>query len=377
MASVTQSNVYAELGVRPVVNARGHNTFLGGSRLSPRVLVAMEEANRHFCSMAELQEKSGQAIAEILGCEAALVTPGAAAALALGTAACITGADGARIEQIPDLTGLKNAVLIQRRHRYKYDRCVTIVGPKLVEVGDTAGTSAEQLAAALGPLVANVLFPAHLDGVPGSVSLAEVVTLARRAGVPTLVDAAGQVYPLDRFTGWARTGADLVCFGAKYFGAPNSTGILCGRRDLVEAAAAQTFVSFETTPYRTFGRPLKVDRQEVIAVVVALREWMSMDHDARLRGYDQKVRVMAGYLEGLPRVSISVLPEYGPATRLRVELDSASSGKALGAVIEGLRTGDPSIWVSNDDRALLLSPATLSDGEEHVVGERLRRLLAG
>src|SRR5438552_1725448 len=166
------SSVYEELGVRPVINARGNNTVLGGSTPSTRVKRAMQDAERYYVDMQQLLERSGQVIADLLECEAAYVTPGAAAALALGAAACITGADSDKIGRLPDTTGMKATILLQTPHRYHYQRAVTVPGAHVVEVEPS------QLEAALGPDVAAVLFPAHLDGAPGTRSLAQVIEAA-------------------------------------------------------------------------------------------------------------------------------------------------------------------------------------------------------
>lgn len=376
MAEVTSTGIYDELGVKPVINARGHMTLLGGSSLSPKVRAAMEAANRYFVEMADLLDKSGQIVAGLLGAEAAYVTPGAAAALVLGTAACITGDDREKMARLPDTAGMKSQVLIQRRQRYAYDRCPTVVGARLVEVGDDRGTSAMQLEAAIGPATAAILYPAHLDGQEGTVSLEEALRIGKARGVPLLVDAASQVYPLERMKSYAAMGADLWCYGAKYFGAPNSTGVLCGRRDLVAAAAAQGFIAFETVTPRAFGRPLKLDRQEVIAVVVALREWLEMDHDARLRGQERKARVIAQALQGIDGVSTAPLPpEPASPVRLGVSVDPAKTGKTAAAVASVLRGGNPSIWVGREADGLALSMSTLQDGDEEVVAARLRQAL--
>src|SRR5262249_2210275 len=159
---------------------------------------------------------------------AAYVTPGAAAALALGSAACMAGADPASIAQLPNTTGLKDTVLLQAGHHYHYQRAVTVPGARLVEV------KPGQLQAELTPNVAAVLFPAHLEGAPDTLPLAKVIELAHARGIPVLVDAAGRVYPLERFKSYTKLGADLVAFGAKYIGALNASGILCGRKDLVD-----------------------------------------------------------------------------------------------------------------------------------------------
>src|SRR5262252_3880464 len=220
MAGTTLTSIFEELGVKPVINAVGHQTVLGGSQLSPRVRAAMEEANRYFVDMRDLLERSGEIIAKLLGAEAAYVTPGCAAALALGTAACIAGSDVEKMGQLPDTTGLKNEVLIQTKSRYKYDRCPTIVGGKLVEYGTAEGATPEDLDRAIGPQTACVLYLGRIQEQPGILSLATVVDVAHRRGVPVLVDAAGEVYPLDYFKSYPKSGADLIGYGSKYFGGP-------------------------------------------------------------------------------------------------------------------------------------------------------------
>src|SRR5579859_7554825 len=163
-STAPSTTVYEQLGVAPVINARGNNTVLGGSTPSARVRRAMQDAERYYVDMQQLLERSGTMIAGLLGAEAAYVTPGAAAALALGTAACIAGADPDKIARLPDTTGLPATVLIQFGQHYHYERAVTVPGGKLVGVGDANGTTAAQLEAALGPNVAAMLFPAHLEG---------------------------------------------------------------------------------------------------------------------------------------------------------------------------------------------------------------------
>ncbi|MFH1487232.1 MAG: hypothetical protein ABIH46_14265, partial [Chloroflexota bacterium] len=218
MSVSSLGSIYRGLGVTPVINAAGNLTRLGGSILAPSVLKTMEEANEAYVDMDELFVATGKVIAELLETEAAFVTSGCAAAMALGTAACITGNDIARMERIPDTAGMKNEVVVQGKTRYKYDRCPTTVGAKLVVAGDDNGTSREQLAERLGPNAACVLHLALTEGTPGTLSLDTVIEVSHSKGVPVLVDAAGEVYPLDYFKSFYKRGADLVCFGAKYFG---------------------------------------------------------------------------------------------------------------------------------------------------------------
>lgn len=368
--------IYEELGVTPVINARGHNTVLGGSTPSPRVKEAMERAERYYVDMAQLLERAGEIVAGLIGAEAAYVTPGAAAALALGTAACITGSDMEAISRLPDTAGMRNTVLVQAGHHYAYERATTIVGTKLVEVGDSAGTSEAQLDAALGADTANVLYPAHLEGKPGTLPLRRVIEVAHRKGVPVLVDAAGQVYPIAKMRGYTAMGADLVCFGAKYLGAPNSSGILCGRKDLVDAAGLQGFIGFETVANRrAFGRPLKLDRQEIVAVVTAVQDWMAMDHDARLAAQERTLRTIGRRLEGLSGVTLEYVQRDGAAPRLlRVALGPGAR-RSVAEAIAGLREDSPAIYVGADDGAIHINPSTIVAGDEEIVAERLRKLL--
>jgi len=375
MANESGRRIYEELGVRPVINATGWRlTLLGGSILSPQVQQAMQEANRYYVDMKELLDKTGQIIAELLGTEAAYVTPGCCAALALGAAACMAGSDPEKMERLPDVRGMKHEVIIQRGLRSKYDRCVTVPGAKLVEVGDESGARPEQIEAAMGERTAAIhyLAPSRGDGV---VPLEEVIRIGKRHHIPIIVDAAAQVYPVEDMKKYTAMGADLVCYGAKYFGAPNSTGILCGRRELVEAAALHGFIGFESSPYRTLGRPMKLDRQEIIAVVVALREWMAMDHQARFEGYERRVRAFQKELEGIPHIEVTL--QGSPVTGLRIALDEQALGKTAAQIAEALREGDPSIWLHAQADTITVSVSTLMDGDELIIAEGVKRLLSG
>src|SRR6266849_6197902 len=336
--STAPTNIFESLGITPVINARGNNTVLGGSTPSARVRRAMQDVERYYVDMQQLLERSGQVIAGLLNAEAALVTPGAAAALALGSAACIAGADPDKMVRLPDSSGMANQILIQAGHRYHYERAVTVPGGRLVEIGEKSGTTADQLRSALGQNVAAVMFPAHLDGKPGTLSLVDVIAIAHERGVPVLVDAAGRVYPLDKFRGYAQGGADLVAFGAKYVGALNASGILCGRKDLVEAAVLHGFIGFETNAWeKSFGRQLKLDRQTIAAVVAALEEWFETDHDARLASYERRLQAIAAELDGAPGVTISMVQGDGPAPRvMRLSFDPARGQHDATSVANGL-----------------------------------------
>lgn len=376
-APVAEGTVYERLGVKPVINARGNNTTLGGSTPSPRVRQAMLDTERYYVNMQQLLERSGEIIADLLGCEAAYVTPGAAAALALGTAACMTGNDADKLARLPDTTGMANTVLIQAKQRYHYEHAVAVPGARLVEVGDANGTTAAQLDAALGPHVAAVMVVAHLEGVPGALSLREVLDIAHARGIPVLVDAAGRVYPLESFRAYAQ-GADLVAFGAKYFGALNGSGILCGKRDMVAAAVPHGFIGFETVAWgKSFGRPLKLDRQTIVAVVTALQEWFELDHAARLEGYERRLNAIAETIHGLPGVTQRMVHGDGPEPRmLRLTIDSARARTDAAGALKAMLAGTPAIAVDDEGEDwIAINPVTLRPEDDALVASRLREVL--
>jgi len=378
MSATEAQDIYAELGIKPAINAMGNVTLLGGSILSPKVQAAMDQANQYFVPMQEVMEKSGKAIANMLGAESAYVTSGCFAALVLGMAGIMTGNDPAKIARLPDTTGLKNEFLLQKKSRYHYDRCITVPGGKLVEVGDDNGTTAEQLAAAIGPNTAGVFFYARGEPlIPGILGLPEVIKIAHAKGVPVIVDAASEIYPVERMTNLAASGADLICFGSKYLSAFNSAGILCGRSDLVEAASRNGFVGYETYINRSMGRGYKLDRQEVIGVVVALREWLSMDHEERLQQQADRIQAISRTLADVPHVKAETQwnPEREAWMRLHVGLDEAALGKSAKAIADELKTGEPSIWVRVDQNDLYVMVNTMQEGETEIVANRLRQVL--
>ena len=370
--------LYAELGARPVINAAGAYTVLGGSQLSPAVRQAMEEANRYYADMRSLLLSSGELVAGMLGAEAALVTSGGAAALALASAACLTREHPEMFERLPDTAAIPNEVLSQRLSRQKYDRCIEFSGAKLIEYGDEDGTSVDQLRAAIGPRTVAVhhFVPPAAD--PRLLPLDTVIEVAHAHGLPVIVDAAGHTYPLDELKHYARAGADLVAYAAKYFGGPHSTGLLVGREDLIDLALTNSFIGFETSGYLTIGRPMKVDRQEVFAAVVALREWLVMGHEERLLRYGERVETILEAVRGSRGVEAYRISEREtplPVVRdgVRLILDGASAAEQL---TQRLRDGEPCIWVHAAGREVSVSVGFCSDEEIAIVARRLREALS-
>ena len=377
MGTTETRDVLQELGVRRIINASGNATVLGGSIMGPTARAAMEDANEYFVEMEELLEKSGIAVANLLGAEAALVTSGCFAAMVLGAAGIMTGKESENIARLPDTSGMKDEFLLQKSMHYPYERCVTVPGGKLVDVGDERGTTAEQLEEAIGPRTAGILYLARAEDDEGVLSIPEVVSIASRRGVAVLVDAAAEIYPLERMTWLAGSGAELVCFGAKYFGSANSTGVLCGRKDMVEAAALHNFISFETQGSASLGRGYKVDRQEVVATVVALREWFTMNHEDRFAVQEERIHTIARALTNVPHVTTERYRErQGPWFLLRITFDESALGKTAASIEQALRDGDPPIRVRVDGGQIRVAVHTLREGEDSVVAERMREVLS-
>lgn len=379
----TNENVFERLGAVPVINGMGFYTKLGGAIISPTVWRAMTAANEQAVEMGPLIAAGGRRIAELIGTEAARVTPGAAAAIALGVAACMTGGDGAAMERLPDTTGLRSKVVLQRAHRYRYLRMTWMTGASVVEVGDEEGTNPEDLLAALDPeSVAAVFFPGHLDGIGGTVPLARVCDLARERDVPVFVDAAFLNYPPESMRRFTDAGADLVCFSAKYYYGPNGGGFIAGRKSLIDLVAQLDFTGFESGPWRVFGRPFKLDKYTVVGTVLALEEWFAMDHAVRWAGYARAVQVMADAVNGLPGVATEPMcftmgetVERGSVNCLVVRVDPVRAKRSAAEVHRLLGEGNPRIVLHLEGDDLIIAVDAMAAGSEKVVAERLRAAL--
>jgi L-seryl-tRNA(Ser) seleniumtransferase len=376
-----EPGVFQRLGTRPIINACGIYTDLGGSRLSPTVWAAMTESNHEFVRMVDLLESSGRILAGHLGAEAGRVTPGAAASIVLMVSAAMTGADGAASERLPDTTGLRNEIVLQHNHRYKYDRQIAMTGAQVRRVGTEAGTTLAELEAAIGPKTAALFVPAHLDGVGNTVRLDGVAALARRHAVPVLIDAAYLCWPLEGMGGFIAAGADLVCFSAKYFGGPNAGGFVVGTRAMIDAVTANNFTRYESGAHRTLGRPFKLDRQTVVGVVTAFEEWLAMDHPARWARYVRQVTHLRDRLSSLPGCQTTaryftmderLVPQ--PVNAMVLEL-AAGHRLTPAAVADQLAGGDPSIACVAEADKLIFCFDVIDDEEVDQVARRLIEIL--
>lgn len=368
-------NVYERLGVRRVINAWGVATELGGWTPSRKVMQAMERANDATVEMQDLLEKSGEFIADILGVEAAYVTSGGAAAQALSIAACMAGEDPQNIARLPDTAGMKDEVVIQARNRYMFDRCYTLTGAALVEAGDGGGTSESDLRDVIGPRTAAVAYYIQPPIDDAIVSLEDTVAIARSRGVPAVADACSQIYPLDYFRRCAQS-ADLVTFGAKYMGAPHSAGFVCGKRELIDAVSAQSFVSYHYDGGKAVGRAMKIDRHEIIGVVTAIEDWFTMDHEERILEYEARFADIAEAVQDLEGVATrrTEIHHYVPYVMV-IDVDESIVGKSAADIRAELDSGNPRIWVDAVDGSLRVVVNCMTDEETRVVADRLRQAL--
>jgi D-glucosaminate-6-phosphate ammonia-lyase len=378
------ATVFERWGAQPVVNGKGVYTDLGGAYISPAVWSLMTEANTHCVDLVSLLEATGRRIAELIGCEAARVVPGASAGIALATAACLTGGDADAIERLPDTAGLKACVVIQRPHRYKYLRMAWMTGARIVYAGGDRGTTPAQLDQALDPdTTCMFLFVGHLDGRDRSVPFAEAAALARRKGIPTFVDAAFLNYPPATMRRFTDAGADLVCYSAKYWYGPNSGGFVGGRRELVEMVARVDFTRFESGPALRFGRPFKLDRFAVVGTVAALEEWFAADHEARWQSYGRAVNVIGAAVAGVKGVygcprffTMEETLEDAPINCLEIRVDPSVAGFSAADVHDTLADGNPRILVHLFGQdTIVIAVDAMAPGAEQIVARRLREAL--
>jgi L-seryl-tRNA(Ser) seleniumtransferase len=372
-AAASEPSVYEKLGVKTVINAAGTLTTLGGSLMPPDVLAALTSAAQHFVEIGELQDRIGERIAALIGVDAALVTTGAAGAMLLATAAAVTRGDAQRIARLPDTRGMKNEVITQKSHHTCYDHQITNCGVKLIDV-----ETRQELDRAINERTALMLFYNLLEP-DGKIKKEEWIEVARRHGVPTLVDAAADVPPVEALSRYNKLGFDMVAFsGGKALSGPSNTGLLLGKREFIEAA------KLNTNPHcGTIGRMLKVGKEDMVALWAAVERYVRIDHEAELREWERRIREIEKSLSGIPTVTTQrfVPPIANHVPHLLVLWDESRVRIDRDQVTKKMAKGNPSIALGRvsgtGDRGLLISVFQLKSGEEQVVARRLCDILQG
>src|ERR1700690_1535847 len=286
----SSGSIYEELGVRPFINAAGAYSIFGGALMREEVLEGMQEVSRRSVSIVELQEAVGRKIAGMLGCEAALVTAGCASSLLLATAACLAGSDLEKVRRLPEIIGIKNEVIMQRAHRFEKDHAFRNAGAKIVEI-----ETVEELKAAVSERTAMLFFLNSAD-TKGKIRREEFARLANGLKIPVLIDAAADLPPVENLRILTRMGFDLVGFsGGKSLRGPQCSGLLLGRKDLIEAA----FMN-DSPRSDGVGRVSKVGKEEIVGLYRALQIFLAADHAAEWKEWERRVAGISGERAGVP-----------------------------------------------------------------------------
>jgi len=374
-------SIYKDLGLQPIINATGSVTALGGSIVADEVKDAMDLSNDVYIPMTELEKKVGNEIAKILDVPAAYITSGAGSALTLAAAAFMAGKDDDNIQQLPNTNGMPNKILIQKRQRYWYDRCMEFSGGTLVEIGTENGTTKDDLYNAIDSETACVHYPVYEQNEidENILSLEEVIEITHSKNKPVSVDAAGQIYPLENFGKYVKMGADFQCIAAKYMGAPHSTGIALGTKDVIDTIARHSFVGYESRRIRGIGRPHKIDRQEIIGVYAAVKRWMGMNHEERLSLEESKTLNIFNQINQIEGIDVKIIDNIigHQPFGLSMNIDFNKYKTTNEDFVEILKNSNPPIWtrVPDGDNSIVIHVFGMNLEQSNIVGETIKNKL--
>lgn len=374
-------DIYEALQVKKIVNGGATLTMYGGSRLPPEVIEAMSQASRHFVDVDELQAKVGRTLAHWTHNEAAYVSCGAAAGMVLSTAACIAGTDPDRRAMLPFSDGLDNEIVVQRSTKVGYAFAIRQAGGKMVEFGTEQGATIQDLEAAITPRTAAIFVfyqtvrdsgewdPQDITYAPSSapsVPLEQQIAVAKKHGIPLVVDAAAQLPPVENLWKLTGMGADLVLFsGGKGLCGPQSSGLILGRQDLIDACA------FNACPRGFIGRPMKVGKEEIVGLMTAVRLYIEQDHEKLLRSYEERVAQMMHELTGRSGLQArrSFPSEAGqPHARLEVTFDHSVLGISRDEILKLLMAQNPAVFLAaSGEHGAFINPQTLDPDEDALV----------
>jgi D-glucosaminate-6-phosphate ammonia-lyase len=358
---------YESIGVKPIINCMGTHTNRGGSLMFPEVMMAMEEANKHYVRMDDLMEGVGRRIAELTGAEWGFIASGCAAAMFAATAACVAGADPEKMALLPDTRGMKNEVLVSKDQRHIYDRAIWMVGVRMVEVE----TAAEMEAAVNDHTAMIDVWGEVLED--SNISLEDMVSIGKKYGIPILVDAAAERPDVpDRYI---MAGVDLVAYsGGKCLRGPQSTGLLLGRKDLVQAAY------LNMSPHHALGRPMKVGKEEIMGLLAALELWIhGRDHKAEWKEWERKLKHISDAITSISTVTTEVRQptrRSNVAPSLFIAWDQNVVKITPRELHEQLYEGEPAIDMPYSGRGMTIMSYMLEEGDEIPVGRRLNEILS-
>jgi len=374
-SAAERGDVYRRIGVEPIINGATTMTYLGGSLMPPEVVDAMREASECFVDLYELQAAVGRRIAELTRNEAAFVSGGAAAGLFLSAAVCMARGTEDGILRPAELDGLPRDFIIHRAHRFPYDPAIELAGGRLVEIGSETATVEADLAQAIGPGTAGIVYVAGAHRAAGVLPLEAVVRVARQRDVPVVVDAAAQLPPVENLWAFGQAGADLVLFsGGKGLCGPASTGLVLGSRRYIERFERNA------APRQRIGRPMKVGKEDLICILAAVEWYLRQDHEALAARYEAIVDHLVDWGRQRPDVDIvrETRGEAGqPTPRALIRLLPPIAGRR-DEILAALRADPPRVeLLPEGDDSLYLAPETLVPGEEEIVTRRLSAVLEG
>ena len=361
---------FKELGVRTFVNAAGTYTMLTASLMHPDVMKAINYASGQFVRLEDLQDKVGERIAELVGCEAAMVTAGAASAITLGTAGVITGGDPVKADKIPlDLSGMKSEVIVQKTHRVGYDHAIRNCGVKIIEV-----ETRKDLEKAINEKTAMLWF-LNANNLEGKIKDEEFVQIGKQYNIPTFNDCAADVPPVENLWKYTKMGFDLVCFsGGKGIRGPQSAGLLLGRKDLIAAARKNAPPNGATV-----GRGMKVNKEEILGMLIALEVYLKKDFQKEWAMWESQVKTISDAAASIPGVTpvyhVPAIANHVPS--VRIKWDKTKVAISPPDVRKALLTGHPSIETMGGDESVDITTWMLNPGEEKIVAKRLREILSG
>jgi uncharacterized pyridoxal phosphate-dependent enzyme len=363
-------NVYEELGVTTVVNGQGTMTVLGGSLARPEVEAVMALAGQHFCSIPDLEVAAGNRIAEMLKLPegyTALVTSGAAAAMQSGLAGILTGNNPKFIEQLPDLTGMKSEVIIQKTHRNPFDHQLRATGVKLVVV-----ETADELRKAVNPQTAMLHF-SNFANNQGQIKVEEFAKLGKELNISTFIDAAADTPPVSHLWDYANMGYDLCAFsGGKAMRGPQCAGLLVGKKELVANAL------LNNSPHEdTLGRCAKVGKEEIMGMIKALELYLKEDHEALNKEWQRRLEFVSAQITKVPGVTTAYnVPDIANhVPHLTITWDQSKVKLEPKDAFKQLREGKPSIVLEGQPGGLGMNSFMLKPGEEKIIAEHLIKLL--
>ncbi len=361
-----QKDLYKDLGVRTFINCAGTYTALTGSLMPKEVTDAITFGTSQYVELDELQDRVGERISELLKCEYATVSSGCFGAMSIATAGVMCGMDNNKVIQLPNTDGMKNEVILQESHYMGYCQALTNVGAKLVKIKST-----KDLEKSINSKTAMLWF-LNAGNDKGSIKWQEFVDLGKKHNIPTFIDCAADVPPVENLFRFTKMGFDLVAFsGGKGLRGPQSAGLLLGNKKLIKAARLHT-------PPRgvTIGRGMKVNKEEVLGMLTALELYLKKDHDKEWKMWEGQIQMISDSARSFDGVKSEIfVPKYANhVPSLKIYWDSKKINITPNQFRHELRSGHPSIETTGDNESVGITTWMMEPGQERTVSRRIREI---